>query len=181
AFGGKLAVVSLPEVRIESVRELPAHNIRGLGLSADGKLLLVCHQALHHHATTSRDDIHWGNLMTNLLRAIRITDVLRADADLLAGGISDQLGEATHGAGDPAGLAVAANNHVIVPLAGVNEVAVGEALRSPYHRLPIGARPAATLISPDGKRAYVANSFDDSISVVDLHGPKVESTIRLGT
>jgi YVTN family beta-propeller protein len=180
AFGGKLAVVSQADVRIESVRELPAHNIRGLAVSTDGRYLLVCHQALHHHATTSRDDIHWGNLMTNLLRGIRITDLLRADADLLAGGVSDQLGEATHGAGDPAGIAVTANNQVVVPLAGVNEVAVGEALRSPYHRLPVGARPAAALISPDQRRAYVANAFDDSITVVDLNGPKVETTVPLG-
>jgi YVTN family beta-propeller protein len=181
AFGGKLAVVSTPESRIESVRELPAHNIRGLALSADGRYLLIGHQALHHHATTSRDDIHWGNLMTNLLRGIRVTDLLRADADLLAGGVSDQLGEATHGAGDPAAIAVTANNQVVIPLGGVNEVAVGEALRSPYHRLPVGARPAAALASPDGKRAFVANSFDDSVAVVDLHVPKVETTIALGT
>src|SRR5262249_952046 len=62
-FGGRLGVVDLPRVKVEPDRLLPAHNIRGLALSTDGTRLLVSHQALNSQGSTSRDDIHWGNLI----------------------------------------------------------------------------------------------------------------------
>src|SRR5262249_7542733 len=70
AFGGRVAVVDLSRGEVESVRELPGHNIRGLAVSGDGRRLLVSHQVLSARATTSVADIHWGNLLTNNLREV---------------------------------------------------------------------------------------------------------------
>src|SRR5262245_40920776 len=85
AFGGRLAVVDLRRGEVESVRELPAHNIGGLALSADDQNLLVTHQTLAAHAQTTRDDIHWGNLLTNNIRVLPLANVLTPNADLLGG------------------------------------------------------------------------------------------------
>src|SRR5262249_14504837 len=50
AFGGRLAVIDPARGTVESDRTLPAHNIRGLALSADGTRLLVSHQVLSGQA-----------------------------------------------------------------------------------------------------------------------------------
>ena len=47
-------------------------------------------------------------------------------------------------------------------------------------RIPVGHNPRGALLSPDGKRLYVANRLDDTISVINAGTDKVESTIDLG-
>ena len=47
-------------------------------------------------------------------------------------------------------------------------------------RIPVGHNPRGIVLSPDGKRLYVANRLDDSISVIDTRSEKVISTIDLG-
>ncbi len=47
-------------------------------------------------------------------------------------------------------------------------------------RVPIGRNPRGLLLSADGKRLYVANRLDDSVSVIDSATNQVVSTIDLG-
>ena len=47
-------------------------------------------------------------------------------------------------------------------------------------RIPVGRNPRGALLSPDGKRLYVANRLDDNVSVIDTSSEKVVSTIDLG-
>ena len=47
-------------------------------------------------------------------------------------------------------------------------------------RIPVGHNPRGILLSPDGKRLYVANRLDDNIAVIDTNSDKVISTIDLG-
>jgi YVTN family beta-propeller protein len=47
-------------------------------------------------------------------------------------------------------------------------------------RIPVGHNPRGALLSPDGKRLYVANRLDDNISVIDTAAERVVSTIDLG-
>src|SRR5271165_4009816 len=47
-------------------------------------------------------------------------------------------------------------------------------------RIPVGHNPRGVLLSPDGKRLYVANRLDDNIAVIDTNSDKVISTIDLG-
>ncbi len=47
-------------------------------------------------------------------------------------------------------------------------------------RIPVGHNPRGILLSPDGKRLYVANRLDDTISVIDPTTEKVISTMDLG-
>ncbi len=79
AFGGRLAVVDTKRRAIESVRSLPAHNIRGLAFAPDGRTLLIAHQVLNRLAQTSFDDVHWGLLIRNHLRVLNTDSLLKAD------------------------------------------------------------------------------------------------------
>ena len=54
-FGGKLAVVDARGGSLESVRSLPAHNIRGLAAAPDGKTLVVAHQTMNGPVRTTRE------------------------------------------------------------------------------------------------------------------------------
>ena len=46
-------------------------------------------------------------------------------------------------------------------------------------RIPVGNNPRGILLSPDGKRLYVANRLDDTITAIDTSTDKVVSTIEL--
>src|SRR5262249_52446981 len=148
-------------------RTLPAHNIRGLALSSDGNRVLLAHQVLNVLATTSFDDVHWGNLLTNNLRAVPLADVLDPKADLLRRSDMHHLGDVGRGAADPAGLAVLSDGRVLLTLGGVGELAIGKE-RGDWQRLAVGIRPTAVVTGADGRHAYVANNLADSVSVVDL-------------
>jgi YVTN family beta-propeller protein len=169
----------LDEGKVESDRLLPAHNIRGLALSADGTRLLISHQGLNSRGISSRDDIHWGNLITNGLRELRLATVLDPKADLLRNSRLHRLGDVGRGAGDPTGVTVAPGGKMVVALAGVAEVAIGGAEVGAWQRIAVGRRPTAVAPNPDGRRAYILNTHDDSVSVVDLKAHKVSAEIAL--
>jgi len=180
AFGGGLAVVDLKRGEVDSVRTLPAHNIGGLALSADGERLLLTQQYLNARADTKADDIHWGFLMTNSVRSLRLAAVLDPRTDVVPGGRLDHLGEPGRGAGDPAGLAALPGGSVLVALAGVGELAVGPLARPDERRIAVGPRPTAVAISPDARLAYVADALDGAVTVVDLAAGRRVATVALG-
>jgi YVTN family beta-propeller protein len=47
-------------------------------------------------------------------------------------------------------------------------------------RIPVGHNPRGVLLSPDGRRLYVASRLDDNLAVIDTATEKVISTIDLG-
>jgi cytochrome c peroxidase len=182
AFGGRLAVVDPARATLEVVHTLPAHNIRGLAESPDGQTLVVAHQVLHRLARTSFEDIHWGSLLGNALRVLKLERVL--DSERGADGLRDSraidLGDPGNGAGDPAAAAFTRDGHFLVALAGVDEVRIGTAPgRLPLHT-GVGRRPTALVASADSRVAYVANTLDDTIAVIDLPSGLYRATIALG-
>lgn len=46
--------------------------------------------------------------------------------------------------------------------------------------IPVGQRPQAIALAPDGKRAYVGNSASDTVSVIDLTERKAIATVNVG-
>ena len=182
AFGGKLAVIDMKRRAIDLIRSLPAHNIRGLAFAPDGRTLVVAHQVLNPLAHTSFDDVHWGLLIRNHLRVLRTSRLLPpySDADLLDGSQLFDLGDVSYGAGDPGALAFDVHGNLIVALAGVDEVAITASPAQGPRRIVVGCRPAAVLPSPDGLLVYVADSLDDTISVVEIATGLRPATIALG-
>jgi DNA-binding beta-propeller fold protein YncE len=181
SFGGQLAVVDVGKGLVDSVRSLPAHQIRGLAWTSDGKQLLVAHQVLHVDAHTTHADIHWGNLMVNYVRVLSRADLLTPDADLLKGSRLFPLGDTEHGTGDPAGLAVAADGTTVVALAGVAEVAIGSEKKGDWSYVGVGRRPTAVVLDGAGRRAFVADNLADAVTVVDLAKKEKAVDISLGT
>jgi len=77
AFGGRLAVVDVNKGAVDSVRSLPSHNFRGLALSRDAATACLCRTSFCTPlGSSSLDDIHWGNVLTNHVRTVRVADLL---------------------------------------------------------------------------------------------------------
>lgn len=182
AFAGRLAILDVEAGKLHHIRKFPAHNIRGLGVTPDGKMLAVAHQMLNELAHTVRNDVHWGLLMSNYLRWLRLATVLaeQPEVDLYAGAHMHPLGDAGRGGADPADLAVTPDGLVVVTLGGANQIALGKEQDFSLRRIAVGRRPTAVIVSHDGKTAYVANTFNDSISVIDLEREEAVGEISLG-
>ena len=180
SFGGRLAIIDVAARRIVHIREFPGHNIRGMATNVDGTMLVVAHQMLNELAHTVRNDVHWGLLMSNDLRWLKLDAVLDAKADMYDGAHMHPLGQAGNATGDPAGLFMSSKGNVVVSLGGVGEVAVGKEEDFSLNRIRVGKRPTAVIVNHAGTRAYVANTFDDSVSIIDLKEQEVLDTISLG-
>jgi YVTN family beta-propeller protein len=166
AFGGQLAVIDVAVRRLQSVKTIPAHNIRGLAWSADGRQLVVSHQTLSPLAYTDAADAHWGSIVSNVLRLLDRESIENPYRDVLANSQLLQLGDVGKGAADPAAVAVTKNGSVYVALAGVGEVAAGHLETGDFNRLSIGIRPTSLATSADGSELYVADTFGDSITII---------------
>jgi YVTN family beta-propeller protein len=180
SFSGKLALIDPARRELVATREFPGHNIRGLGVSPNGQMLIVSHQMLNELAHSIRNDIHWGLLMSNDLRWLKVESVLAGGKALYHGAHMHPLGEAGKGGGDPGAVDVAADGTVCVAISGVNQVAIGKEGDFSMFRVNVGRRPTAVRIAADGRTAFVANMFDDSISIVDLIARTVTATVSLG-
>jgi YVTN family beta-propeller protein len=179
AFGGRLALVDLRQGKVESTRSLPGHNIRGMCLSGDGKQLLLAHQLLGELTPTRADEVRWGNVISNAVRSLSLDEVVRPNGDLLRGSRLYPLGDFLNGAADP-GAVAAAGPKVLVTLGGTGELAVGPVAGQDWERLSVGQRPTAVAVDPDGRRAFVANTFSDSVTIVELADRKKNVEIPLG-
>lgn len=182
AFGGRIAVVDFRRRMVEGVFTLPAHNIRGMAVAPDGRTLLLAHQYLNRLAQATFDDVHWGQLIRNHLRELRVAALLKAktDRDVLEGGRLFDLGDVGYAAGDPGAIAFDRRGGVIVALEGMDEVAFAAAVDQGARRVVVGARPSAVAVGPDGDFAYVADSLDDTISIVAVATGQRPATIALG-
>lgn len=201
AFGGRLAVVYTPRMKLLLTHDIPAHNIRGLRLTADRQRLVMIHQMLNEKAQSIQSDVHWGLLMSNDLRWISLDKVLYKNTDpkpdemaLYRGGHMHPLGEPGRGGGDPTALDIAPDGTLIVALGGTGDILYGKEddfsmkrLRSSgpgsyeysgdeYYgrkRTPPQRRPMDIKFSLDGRRAYTADMFSDSVTVIDIAEDKL--------
>ena len=58
-----------------------------------------------------------------------------------------------------------------------NQIALGKENDFSMQRIRVGRRPTAVAFSPDSRQVFVANTHDDSVSVVDVAGLEVLATI----
>jgi YVTN family beta-propeller protein len=180
AFGGQLAVVDTKHDEIELVRELPAHNIRGLTINADGTRLLVAHQILNSLARTTPDDIHWGMLMDNVVRSLDLRSVYDRQADVLRDCEVHPVGDAWKAGADPGPLSLLDGGRIVVALSGVGEIGILQGYESRMQRIATVARPTAFVVAPGGSRIYVADELAGAISVIDVESSGQTGVISLG-
>jgi cytochrome c peroxidase len=151
-----------------------------MALNADGSRLLVSHQILNTLARTTPDDVHWGMLMGNVVRSLKLANVLDKDADILRGSLAHPVGAAGSAAADPAAIALTAGGEIAVAMAGVGEVGLFPEDDSTFRRIPLGGRPTEMVLSADGRRAFVADELSDTICVVDVKEARRTGEISLG-
>ncbi len=140
----------------------------------------MAHQVLNSHTETLQRNVFWGAVITNVVRALPIEAVASAATDPLPVAGTQTIGGLGAGAGDPAGVASTAAGDTIVALSGVHEVALRRAGQFGWQRERVGRRPTALTLSADGSRAFIANTFGDSVSIVALDELRLERTISLG-
>jgi YVTN family beta-propeller protein len=175
AFGGRIALIDIAEWKLCGERKLDAHNIRGMALSADGKRLHVAHQQLIHKLA-DYEELHWGRMLKNAVQVIEVQKFLNSDSIRPIKGWLYTQGDIGGATGDPGGVVTGPESTWAIALSGVGEVSVGYG--GYVKRIPVGARPEAMVF--DGDRLYIANRFDDSISVIDLKRGAIDKTISLG-
>ena len=67
AFEAAIAVLDSHNLKVTAHHELPGHNIGGMLVMPESGNLIMTQQELSPLAHTTQDDVHWGNLMSNLL------------------------------------------------------------------------------------------------------------------
>lgn len=196
SFAGRLAIVDTAVGSVLKEHDVYGHNIRGLGLNhKQGKLLVAC-QTLDPATFTTYERVFWGVLMQNGLHSIPLDQLLSAsgnatdaapeEAEYSGTSYGSQqrypLGTPSIGSGDPGAMVVTENDTTLIVISGVNQVAFRTASHMPFERLRTGKRPEAICLDREQKRAFIANRFDDSVTVISLEGkaPTVETTISLG-
>lgn len=184
AFGGWLAEIDIRhEGRVVAQRELRgSHNIDGLACSSDGQTLYLAHQVLNGYEATTGPNVHWGGVMSNVIR--------RLDRGWLTAETSEAspeehflqyLGHPDSATGDPCGLLITRDQHFIVGYAGVDQLGISQkGLQSHYERATVGRRPSDFVLAEDETTLYVANRFDDSVTIVDVARHKPIASISLG-
>ncbi len=186
AFGGRLALIDPANARLIGTRRLEAHGIRGLAASTDGKGIHLSHQRIEGGAPTTRNRVFWGQVISNILRSVSFRHLLEKAPGALAGERPVAhwslypFGTPGKAAGDPGAVAVGPHGTMLVALGGVDRIALRSGPGHVFEELDVGDRPIAVALSPGGEYGYVANHFDDSISVISIATAEVIQTISLG-
>ncbi len=194
AFGGSFGVIDVSQEKLVAVRTIEGHNLGGIAASHDGRELLVTHQMLNGRVPTVRESIFWGTVLGNIVKSIELAEMFNVstptpETKSFGDGVPSQpiahwslvpLGRPGDAAGDPGEIAVSSHGATIVTLGGVNQVSIRTSPRQPMSRREVGRRPIDVAFSPDENLAYVANMFDDTISVIDIDDMTVIATIPLG-
>jgi len=176
------------------VERKPLHNVAGafhLTTSADGKLSVLAQLRPKNLIPLAHVEHGWvfGDSLT----------LFGAD---VGGMVQIPLDELDHYYALPWGVAITPDkSKLLLTTAGAQSVTVIDvprlletvrSRRQPFvndlsasaeyvsSRIPVGHNPRGVVLSPDGKRLYVSNRLDDTLSVIDTNAEKVTSTIDLG-
>ncbi|MCH7728300.1 MAG: hypothetical protein IH991_17745 [Planctomycetes bacterium] len=181
SFGGRLALVNTKNIQLRGLRTIVGHNIRGLGLSSNGESLFIPHQVLHSEKLTTEGGVHWGGVLSNVVRNVSISELTsKKTGPLTEVGTLFYLGHPDDATGDPTVMLSLKDGRQIVSYAGISQVAISDRGVNYYKRVNVGRRPSALVLSKNEKRLFVANTFSDSISIIDVDSAKLVADIPLG-
>ena len=186
AYGGRLALIDPGNARLIGTRRLEAHGIRGLAASTDGKGIHLSHQRIEGGAPTTRNRVFWGQVISNILRSVSFRHLLEETPGAVAGERPVAhwslypFGTPGKAAGDPGAVAVGPLGTTLVALGGVDRIALRSGSGPVFQEIDVGDRPISVALGPGEKYGYVANHFDDSISVIGIANAEVIQTISLG-
>lgn len=180
AFRNSFTILDAVGLKFLAARAVSGHNAGGLAISHDGKSLLIAHQILNSLAHSTQDDVHWGNMLSNVVTTYAVDEFCDPSVTRLTSRVVRYLGEPGNAAGDPGDLSVGPDDHIAIALAGVNEIGIARSSDGyNLQRIPVGRRPAAIARLTDGT-LFVADSFSDSVSVIEPKKGKHSTRVSLG-
>ncbi len=171
----------------------PLHNVAGvfhLALSSDGKLGVAAHLRPKNLIPLAHVEHGWV-----------FTDSLAFFGEDVRGVVQVPLDELERYFAVPFGVAIAPDkSKVFVSAAGSDNISVISVpallkfVRARHSfandlsasanyvtaRIPVGRNPRGIVLSPDGKRLYVATRMDDTVTVIDTVAAKVVASLDLG-
>ena len=169
SHGGQLAVLETEGFTVRSLRQCDASGIRGISLSRDGKSLLLSHNLVNPSNPTTQPMVFYGFVVSSGVLILELENLLAPSKSKRIHQFGFlPLGDVKVGAGDPGQMQFLQNGGFAVCLSGVNEVAIGTGPGDVLTRIPVGRRPVSLAESMDGRFLYVANYFDDTITVIDI-------------
>jgi hypothetical protein len=173
AFDGSVAVLSPSRKIPPNFYSFRGHHIGGLAVDQENSNLLVTHQILSKTSHTTRDDIHWGSLMQNVVRSIPIAALSEANSNLDRVSRLFMLGDTGSGESDPAGVIVD-GDHLLVAASGANHL-VRIAMGTQFKTVIETAIHPTRLVRIDTRRIAVMGTLSDTIDIVNLDSLSLES------
>ncbi|MCP4193461.1 MAG: hypothetical protein GY768_22845 [Planctomycetaceae bacterium] len=180
AFGGHLAIVDFTTGTVIRHRELNAsHNLSGLAL-VNEKTVRIPHLMLNHEQATTGSNVHWGDVMSNVVRNVNLNWFRSEAAEETTAADLYYLGHPDDATGDPTGICITKDQRQIIAFAGINQMGISDVGANSYRRIPVGRRPGAFILDQDQRLLYVANRFDDSLSIIDATRRREIGRLSLG-
>ncbi|MEM7315424.1 MAG: hypothetical protein AAF497_19965, partial [Planctomycetota bacterium] len=124
AFEAHLSIRDAVTLESVAMHKLLGHNIAGMVVDSESGDLLLSHQELNPLAHSTQDDVHWGNLMSNLFVSYPMNALRDPTANPIDHRTTTQLGEAGAAAADPGQILIGNGNRVVVLLSGTHQVAI---------------------------------------------------------
>lgn len=180
AYRGHLTAMEAASGKPIITRTFPGTNIRGLALSPDGSHLYFTHQIISERSIIERESVRWGAFITNNARRIARDRFFDPSLDIAAKSDLGFLGDFGNGAGDPGKLLLPRADLAMVCFSGTNEVGLDTGWPFRFRRIDVGRRPVDIVVNHAGDRAYIANMFNDNISIIDIAKGTVVGSISLG-
>ena len=180
AFGDQFAALHPQTLQIQLQGNFASRRVGGIAVDPLSGEIVMTQQLLNRLARATRNDVHWGLMIANDLRAFSPSRLFERPFRSFSDVSSTPIGGTGDAKGDPGFICFSKTATAAIALGGVDQVALGKMDRAGFNFVPVGRRPMANLFSNDGTTLFVANHLDDSISVIDVDEAKVLTTIELG-
>ncbi len=180
AFGTHMCLVDNKSGRLLGHNRFLGHAICGLQRSKEG-MIAVAHASVNDFAETTQNDIHWGVLLANDLRWLDPNRLLAETREEAFGESKIQpVGVPGNGGAELTSLYVSQEGFSVITVGGTDQLAIGQRSKSNFRYVPVGRHPVSVIVAESTQMAFVANKFEDSISIVDLRRARLVDSLWMG-
>ena len=183
SFADKVAILSLPDLRLLGTRRLPGHNVGGISRGPKGEQLLFSHQILNPFAPTLKPRVFWGTVMKNGLTGVRFDELFDGSRKVESPFFRRTfypVGANGKGAGEPGTILFTKAGVIILAIRGTGEIGIGTSLDEPWTRFHVGSRMTSGVLSLDEKFAYFADPYGEAIRIIDVEKRSLVGSVSLG-
>ena len=203
AFGDQMVLLDRRSAEVKTLNDFANHQTGGMILDSSSKSdagsILISQQRLKSVARSTRNDVHWGMMIRDLVRRVPVQAILnRAEQNSSPNivspndvspkdvSLSDEsrkfpVGRTGAAKADLGSLQTIGAGKWAVAVQGANEIAlIDPASSSRPDFIAVGQRPIAMAADELNQTLFVVHGLDNSLSIVDLKNKRVAQTISLG-